>query len=428
MQPDLDKIIHQRCNTWALDHSHRLSMAHDQFLAIRQIGLTQIAEGLSHAINTVKPQDGEKTAPAFTRKWLETFATGNIVQSLGQAYEIYKGRRCPRIPNGDFLLISRIMQIHGVKGEFDNPAHITAEFDIPTNAWFFDSVTNGELPLSILLEIALQPCGVLSAWLGTPLRFPAVNYFFRNLDGDNQILKIVDLREKTLTTQAELTKTTFNGSIIIQHFDFELVCNGETVLKGTSSFGYFPEETMATQIGLDGGRPSHPWGKNPANTPGALLALSGSVPFYPDHPTAKLGLIDEVSISLDDGTCSKGYVMASRRNSPDDWFYANHFYQDPVMPGSLGIEAIIQAFKALIYSMERSDNPVSLAEGAAFQWKYRGQVLPSHQKMWVEVHLQNQEMFNSKNTFTAEASLWADDIRIYDIKNLALQQTKGNQR
>ena len=78
--------------------------------------------------------------------------------------------------------------------------------------------------------------------------------------------------------------------------------------------------------------------------------------------------------------------------------------------------------------MERSDNPVSLVEGAAFQWKYRGQVLPTHQKMWVEVHLQNQEMFNSKNTFTAEASLWADDIRMYDIKNLALQQTKGNQR
>ena len=65
----------------------------------------------------------------------------------------------------------------------------------------------------------------------------------------------------------------------------------------------------------------------------------------PDFPVGKLRLIDDASICLDGGLFSKGYAMASRQNSPTDWFYTNHFFQDPVMPGSLGIEAIVQAFK-----------------------------------------------------------------------------------
>ena len=80
--------------------------------------------------------------------------------------------------------------------------------------------------LSILLEIALQPCGVLSAWLGTQLRFPNVDFFFRNLDGDVHISRKIDLRGKTIHTNAMLTRTIFSGSTIIQHFEFELTCEG----------------------------------------------------------------------------------------------------------------------------------------------------------------------------------------------------------
>ena len=96
--------------------------------------------------------------------------------------------------------------------------------------------------LSIMMETALQPCGVLSAWLGTQLRLPDVDFFFRNLDGDVRYLRKIDLRGKTIQTKAMLTRTVFSGSTIIQHFEFELACEGEVFFEGTSSFGYFPEE------------------------------------------------------------------------------------------------------------------------------------------------------------------------------------------
>ncbi len=117
----------------------------------------------------------------------------------------------------------------------------------------------------MLMEIALQPCGVLSAWLQTQLRYPEIDFFFRNLDGQITLLKAMDVRGKTITTKARLEKTVFSGSTIIQHFRFVLSCEGSDFLKGQTTFGYFSEQTMAAQVGLDGGISTSPWGRKPEN-------------------------------------------------------------------------------------------------------------------------------------------------------------------
>jgi len=426
MQTDLMKTIHNRYDAWVHNQTIHLSKSHEQVLSLRQKGMTLLAKDISHWIDTLQPDELKNKPPLFDRKWLETFSNGDIVESLGKAYEIYSGRRCPRIPNGDFLLISRIKQIHGAQGDFNHPTRIEAEYDVPNDAWYLMGADKGQLPLSILMEIVLQPCGVLSAWHGTPLRFPEENYFFRNLDGDLQVMQNTDLRGKTVTVQSELMRTTFSGSIIIQHFSFALICNHETILKGTSSFGYFPEETMASQVGLDGGRPSQPWGYEPESENLASHELKQSNGFNFEHHSEKLQLIHHLWISKQGGLFDQGYAMASRQNLPEDWFYKNHFYQDPVMPGSLGIEAIIHAFKALIRSKEGIETQLTLADDSSFQWKYRGQVLPINQKMWIEVHLKHLEEHLDKKVYTGEASLWADDMRIYHIDNLALHSIKGN--
>lgn len=422
MNPGLKKEIQQRYRIWTLDHSSRLAAAHYQMLALRRLGLDQIANGISRSMGIVEPDNKGNISILFDKNWLAEFATGDIVKCLGQEFGIYQNRRSPRIPNGDLLLMSRILSIQGNRGEFNPPTQISAESDIPSNAWFFDGTVNGDIPISIMLEIALQPCGVLSAWLGTQLRYPTVDFFFRNLDGDVQFSRKIDLRGKTIRTNAKLTKTTFSGSTIIQHFDFEVVCDGDVFFKGISSFGYFPEESMASQTGLDEGKPSLPWGKKPENTGKTRKLLLDDFHSNQDFPVGKLRLIDDASICLDGGSHSKGYAMASRRNSPNDWFYTNHFFQDPVMPGSLGIEATVQAFKAAVHSIAKSGKPVTLATDTGFKWKYRGQVLQNHREMQVEINILNQQIKNKTTVFTGNANLWADDIRIYEIKNLAVQQ------
>ena len=92
------------------------------------------------------------------------------------------------------------------------------------------------------------------------------------------------------------------------------------------------------------------------------------------------------------------------------------------MPGSLGIEAIVQAFKVAVHSLTKSSKLVTLAVDHNLKWKYRGQILQNHREMQVEIHIQNQQIKNGTAIFTGNANLWADDIRIYEIQNLSVQQ------
>jgi 3-hydroxymyristoyl/3-hydroxydecanoyl-(acyl carrier protein) dehydratase len=422
MLSDLEKEIRQRFSNWTLTHSSSLSNTQMQIMEFRRLGLVQIANEISQSIASPTANIHANPSALYDKKWLDEFATGDIVKCLGLDYAIYKNRRSPRIPNGDLLLMTRIMKIQGNRGEFNQVSRIEAELDVPSNAWFFDGSDNGEMPLSIMMETALQPCGVLSAWLGTQLRLPRVDFFFRNLDGDARYSRKVDLRGKTIQAKALLTRTVFSGSTIIQHFEFELTCEGEAFFEGTTSFGYFPEESMASQNGLDGGKVLLPWGKITENSNLLKKINLGEVFSNPDFPAGKLRLIDDANFCFEGGLFSKEYGIASRRNSPTDWFYANHFFQDPVMPGSLGIEAIVQAFKAVVHSITKSKRPVTLAAGLSFKWKYRGQVLQNHCQMIVDLHIQDHQATSNVSIFSANANLWADETRIYEIQNLAVQQ------
>ena len=92
------------------------------------------------------------------------------------------------------------------------------------------------------------------------------------------------------------------------------------------------------------------------------------------------------------------------------------------MPGSLGIEAIVQTFKVAVHSLTKSSKPVTLAADHNFKWKYRGQILQSHREMQLDIHFLDQRVKNGTAIFKGNANLWTDDIRIYEIQNLTVQQ------
>ena len=61
----------------------------------------------------------------------------------------------------------------------------------------------------------------------------------------------------------------------------------------------------------------------------------------------QLSFSDEIIVFPEGGKYSSGYAFARKDIDPEDWFFACHFFQDPVMPGSLGVEAIIQALQCI---------------------------------------------------------------------------------
>lgn len=422
--------ITRRLQETLREKSQRESAAHAQFLSTRQDALEKMAEMIEKQNSpevTVPAGQGQpilsapKRPELFSAAQMHEFATGSMAKCFGPEFLVFEGRRYPRIPNRDLMLMSRVIEIQGVRGQFNKPAHILTEYDVPANGWFFRDNNYPTIPYSAWMEIALQPCGFLSAYIGTSFIAPEVDFYFRNLDGTSHLFKEFDARGKVLAVKAKLLSTINSGNTIIQKYDFQVSCEGEPVFEGSSIFGYFPPETMANQAGLDAGKQIPPRfeQKSPLETKGTWFDLSKvslTRPYF-RLPIGHMEFLDRIYIEGND-------LYADRLNHPDSWYYACHFYQDPVMPGSLGVEAILEAIQAFAIENGLGDSfrspRFSSPPGRTMTWKYRGQILPAHKKMKIEVHITGIERAEGRVTILAEASLWSDGMRIYEVKNAAV--------
>ena len=178
------------------------------------------------------------------------------------------------------------------------------------------------MPYSILMEIALQPNGFISAWMGTTLTFPNDELFFRNLDGTGALLREVDLRGKTITNDSRLLSTVISGSNIIQNFTFELSTDGEPFYRGTAVFGYFKEQALIHQLGLDKGQTQQAWHSENGIAPDRTINLldvngrSFNAPQQQPHyrlAGEQLNFIDNVEIVEQGGKAKKATCTPSAR-------------------------------------------------------------------------------------------------------------------
>ena len=115
-----------------------------------------------------------------------------------------------------------------------------------------------------------------------------------------------------------------------------------------------------------------------------------------------------------------GQLRADKDVDPDEWFFKAHFFQDPVQPGSLGIEAMIQALQFFMLEAGMDDGIVAPRFEAArrwtteLTWKYRGQVLPHHRTVHTTIEITAAGRDERGAWATCEASLWVDGQRIYE--------------
>lgn len=400
-------------------------------------GVTAQKEDSAHLLQQRSAEDRDKGA-LFTKYHLEEFATGRIANCFGSEFDFYDNRQPPRTPNGDLQLISRVLKAKGKRLEMKKPASVITEYDVPEDVWFYRENSHpAVIPYSILMEISLQPNGFVSAWMGTTLLFPDTDFCFRNLDGEGMILRYIDLRGKTIVNFSELLSTVTSGKTIIQQFRFELSHDGLPFYKGTAVFGYFLPEALVNQVGLDRGISNNPLKTKEYLSGVSILEIdlrSSTVreqlyqgttekPYY--HLAGpQLDFLDSVQIVEHGGKYKQGYVCGYKKIDPNDWFYPCHFYQDPVMPGSLGIESILQIMQ--IFALQQNLGSQFTSPRFAqlldhkIEWKYRGQLIPADDQMVVEIHIKKVDRTSRRVTVIADASLWKNEIRIYAITNAAI--------
>ena len=75
-----------------------------------------------------------------------------------------------------------------------------------------------------------------------------------------------------------------------------------------------------------------------------LMAVAKGMLFGPGNaqlPLPPMLMFDRIThISESGGDYGKGEIIAELDVKKDAWFFDCHFYADPVMPGSLGVDAM----------------------------------------------------------------------------------------
>ncbi|PIW59064.1 beta-ketoacyl synthase N-terminal-like domain-containing protein [Shewanella sp. CG12_big_fil_rev_8_21_14_0_65_47_15] len=393
---------------------------------------------LKHVAAPVAPADSKyanrvpDTLP-FTPYHMFEFATGDIENCFGPDFSIYRGLIPPRTPCGDLQLTTRVIAIDGKRGELKKPSSCIAEYEVPANAWYYDKNSHhAVMPYSVLMEISLQPNGFISGYMGTTLGFPGQELFFRNLDGSGKLLRHVDLRGKTIVNDSRLLSTVIAGSNIIQNFSFELSCDGEPFYQGKAVFGYFKGDALKNQLGIDNGKITQPWHVQNGIAADSQINLldkqhrSFNAPQGQPHyrlAGGQLNFIDKADIVKAGGKAGLGYLYAERTIDPSDWFFQFHFHQDPVMPGSLGVEAIIELMQTYAIDQDLGagfKNPKFGQILSDIKWKYRGQINPLNKQMSLDVHITSVTDDNGKRIIMGDANLSKDGLRIYEVKDIAI--------
>ena len=352
-------------------------------------------------------------------------AWGAPTDAFGSLYEGLDHRRFPRLPGPPYHFVSRLIEVTVPPGTPTEDAVLIAEYDVPDEAWYFDHNGVAQVPFSVLVEVLLQPCGWLASYMGFALGDTELS--FRNLDGEDAIVhRAVRPGDGRLRTQAILTRILRAGSTTIVFFEIKCDVAGEPVMSLKTSFGFFTKAALGNQVGLpttqeDGARMEEEsdFSLDLTDEPEALFGIRPSI------GRRQLRMLDEITgYWPKGGTAGLGRIRARQAVDPDAWYFKAHFYQDPVQPGSLGLEALNQLLQvALRLSGVARDIPYPhfepVALGETQQWKFRGQVLPSNDTVTTEIELTRLDVGSGQVTAEARGSLWVDGIRIYETDGLS---------
>jgi 3-hydroxymyristoyl/3-hydroxydecanoyl-(acyl carrier protein) dehydratase len=343
------------------------------------------------------------------------------------------GERSPRLPAPPYQFLTRVTGLGATKRELKKGAWIEAEYDIESDAWFMVHSGNGRVPLCALLEAAMQPCGWLAAYITSHPSMeswakPGTGFCFRNLGGKVQLHAEVSADGERVRTTAKLKEASSLQGMLLVSFDIQSFAGDRLVLSAESQFGFFPIDMILGSAGLDIPSGARGFWTEPSNyrcdltrRPAKYFDRSARL----DGPM--LSMLDGVDgFWPTGGACSLGKLRAVKRVDPTNWYFRAHFWRDPVQPGALGFEAMVQTLKFWMIETGMTDGVENarfraLTSGQPLSWKCRGQVDVTTERIAVELDIVATGRDDAGPFAVAEAWLWADSRRVYHVQNLGLQ-------
>jgi acyl transferase domain-containing protein/3-hydroxymyristoyl/3-hydroxydecanoyl-(acyl carrier protein) dehydratase len=377
--------------------------------------------GRSVAPNAEVPA-GENPAPfrpaIYDYQRILAFSNGKPSEAFGEPYRVFdQERKIARLPRPPFQFLDRIVDVQGQPFVMEAGAKCVAQVQVTPDQWYFASNRQADIPFAVLLEMALQPCGWLAAYVGSALQ-AGEDLKFRNLGGDAVQHRCVLPEADVLTTRVEMTGVSNSAGMIIQHFSFDLSSERfGSVYTGTTYFGFFSDAALADQLGVRDAEPYEP------GEAARACANRFPVPTQAPFPDDVLRMVSHVDFyAPDGGPHGLGYIEGSIAVRPDFWFFDAHFLDDPVWPGSLGLEAFLQLMKVAAnerWQLAPTAGFATMPTGARHRWVYRGQVVPTAKRVTVKAVITSID--DSNHRMVADGFLCVDGRTIYQMIDFALE-------
>lgn len=390
---------------------------------------------IAHPTPAPTPQVSEMLPAIYTGQQILEYAIGRPSLCFGEQFAPFDDQRfLARLPNPPYLFVDRITAVNAEFLKIKTGGTVQGQFDISPDHWFFKANRQTSIPFSVLLEFPLQVCGWYSCYMGSAFSADK-DLHYRNLDGTATLFEDVNLHSGTLTATVTSTKAANSAGMLIQSFDMLVTQANRKIYQGNTTFGFFSEEALANQIGLRGVDLYEP--SDSEKRRHVDFALEAVPPLDPQDtrvetmnglalPGKCYLMLDRIELFIPDGgPAGLGFIRGIKKVDPSEWFFKAHFYQDPVIPGSLGLESFIQLMK--VAAINRWGNQLAgrrchyqpMAVNQKHTWSYRGQVIPKDRLVTVDACITHID--DADHLMLADGFLQVDGRIIYSMKDFALR-------
>ena len=135
-------------------------------------------------------------------------------------------------------------------------------------------------------------------------------------------------------------------------------------------------------------------------------------------------MLDEITGLWPAEGSSLGGIRGRQVIDPRAWYFKVHFFQDPVQPGALGVEGLMQLLEAWVLLSGHAQGREHAhfqapAIGQPFTWKYRGSILPESHEVVTLIDIVRVTEEDASLLVVGNGTLWVDGLKIYQITGLS---------
>ena len=282
-------------------------------------------------------------AARFDRDRILAFAVGKPSEAFGEPYRVFDEERfIARLPGAAVPASSTASRASTPSpGSWRPAASIEAEYDVPPDAWYFAADRQDAMPFACCWK---WRCSRAAGWRPTRL----------GPDQPRRPLFPQPRRQggaapppSTASRHADHRRPPHRGVALGRHdyptFDFDMRRRPRRRLPGQDLFRLLLAAALAQQVGIRGAALYEMTPAEQALRPEFRLSHRRPV----SRSTAAHDRPHRALTSPTAGRTGWASSQGSKTVDPSEWFFKAHFYQDPVCPGSLGLESLLQLLKVV---------------------------------------------------------------------------------